>query len=485
MYTATKKIVFSMFIFHVSLFGDFYYSGGKKHTLIKLKDSRDNSKKSSIPFQTKYNTTVKVNKRLIVSFDDLNIQKSIEKKYNLKLVKSFTKNMYLYEVEKKSLTLKIANQIYTEKGIEFCHPDFQRKKTTREVSNDPYSFKLWHLKDDMHGNDADINVEAAWEYTKGKGVKVAVYDEGIDINHEDLRENIYSFANYNDKNSNNPYSTGDTGHGTACAGILAAKENDIGGVGVAPEVSLYAIRYSDNNTSTDIQAYLNLMNEGVSIITNSWGTYSNLDAYNAIFKMLATDGRDGKGVVIIFAAGNESRNLDDAGISDESESEYVISIAASTEDNTITEYSNFGSSIDFTAPGGSRDLSRGGMFTTDATGNKGYENGEYNYNFIGTSVSAPIVAGVCALILAVNPDLTRDEIIDILKKSAQKIGSFEYDENGHNIHWGYGKVDAGEAVKLAKNYNKPVKNYSEPIIIQQDSQLKSFARIMFMEIKEE
>jgi subtilisin family serine protease len=446
---------------------DYYYSGGEKHTLTKLKKSRVTSKNSTLTFQTANNTVVKVTNKLIVSFNDLSKKSEIEKKYNLTLIKSLTKNMYLYSIANKVYTLKIANAIYEEQSIEFSHPDFQRTKKTRELTNDPQVDMQWHLKDDMHGNHADINIEEAWKYTKGQGIKVAIYDEGIDINHEDLRENILGYANFNDDNSNVPYSAGDKWHGTACAGIVGAQENHIGGVGVAPESSLFAIRYSNQDVSKDIEAYLSLMNVGVDIITNSWGTYTNLDAYNATFKKLATEGRDGKGIIIIFAAGNESQNLDVANINDESESPHVLSIAASTEDNFIAEYSNFGSNIDFTAPGGSNTRGNGGLFTTDATGSNGYTNGNYNYHFIGTSASAPIVAGVSALILAANPELTRDEVVDVLKMSASKIGNYPYDKNGHNNHWGYGKVNAGKAVRIAKYYN--------------GSKLHNFARVMFIE----
>jgi subtilisin family serine protease len=463
------KIILSILTLSASLMADFYYSGGKKHTITKLKNSRANNK-SLTTYTTKNNTSMSITNNLIVAYKDLSVKKDIEYKYNLTQVKSFTKNMYLYKVKNSSSTLEISNSIYNEDGVKFSHPNFIRTKTPRVLTKDFYSYSMWHLKDDLHGNNADINIEEAWKYTKGKGVKVAVYDEGIDIDHPDLRENIYGFANFNSDDTNIPYSDGDKWHGTACAGILGAKENRIGGVGVAPEISMYAIRYSDNNTSKDIEAYLSLMNEDVSVITNSWGTYSSLDAYNETFKYLAQNGRNGKGIIIVFAAGNDSKDLDQPdkngnAINDESESQYVISIAASTQDNSIARYSNFGSSIDFTAPGGSYESSRSGIFTTDATGSNGYTDIDYYKDFAGTSASAPMVAGVAALMLAKNPNLTRDEVVNILKKSATKLGQYDYDENGHNSHWGYGKVNAGKAVKIANSYGK--------------SRLNSFARHMF------
>jgi len=373
--------------------------------------------------------------------------------------------MYLYSIKDVSKTIQTANFIYEEEGVKFSHPDFKRTKKSRAITNDPYAYDSWHLFDNWYSDGGDINIEQAWNYTKGAGIKVAVYDKGIDINHPDLTSNIdiEAFRNYNDPSSDIPYdSTDGEWHGTACAGIIAAKENNIGGVGIAPEATLYAVGYSDDNISQDIEAFKWMMDDGVSVINNSWGSYSTLDAYTEIFKELATNGRDGKGVILVFAAGNEERDLDTFGINDESESPYVFSVAASTRNNTIASYSNYGSAMDFTAPGGSVGS---GIVTTDATGRNGYNRSNYNQNFIGTSAAAPMVSGTAALMLAANPNLTRGDVYKILKFSAQKKGNYTYDENGHNVHWGYGKIDAGRAVEIAYSYG--------------NSNLKNFARTMF------
>jgi subtilisin family serine protease len=447
----------------ISLCADFYYSGGKKHILKKVKTSRALGTNNEYSFQTELGRTITVNRGIIVSYTDKSIRQIIEQKYNLTFVKTLTDKMYLYRIKDVSKTVETANLIYEEDGVEFCHPDFQRTKMSRALTNDPYTNSSWHLLDKRYRDGGDVNIEQAWQYTKGAGVKVAVYDKGIDLDHPDLRENIFAFKNYNDPDSDIPYSDDDTNwHGTACAGILSASENRIGGVGIAPQSSLYAVGYSDNNISKDIEAYQWMMNEGVSVINNSWGSYSALDAYTAIFKELATKGRDGKGVILIFASGNKAEDLDQQNINDESESPYVFSIAASTRQNSIASYSNYGKAVDFTAPGGSNGS---GIFTTDARGSIGYNGGDYNQNFIGTSAAAPIVTGTIALMLAINPKLTRDDVFKILKFTAQKKGNYPYDENGHNVHWGYGKINAGAAVEVAYSYG--------------NSNLKNFARTMF------
>jgi len=461
-----KKIVLTLLSINLVLHADFYYSGGKKHILKELKNSRDHSNNYIHSFKTENGTNVSIGKKLIVSFSDLSKQKNIETKYDLTLVKVLTDTMFLYSIKDSLKTIEIANSIYKEKGVKFSHPDFKRKKILRALTKDPYVKKAWYLKDKYYRNGSDINVEEAWNYTKGKGIKIAVYDKGIDIDHPDLKENIIAFENFNDPDSNIPYSNDDNWHGTACAGIISASENSIGSVGVAPQATLYAVGYSENDVSKDIEAFNWLMKEGVSVINNSWGSYENLDAYSEIFEELATKGRDGKGIILVFAAGNKSENLDKNDINDESESPYVLSITASTRRNKIASYANYGSAIDFTAPGGD---SSNGLFTTDARGSFGYTNYEYTSNFIGTSAAAPIVTGTIALMLSANPNLTRDEIIEILKSTSDKFGDYSYDKNGHNNHWGYGKINAGRAVRVAYAYGK--------------SKLKNFVRTMFTELK--
>ncbi len=435
-------------IFTLPLFSDYYINDGKKQKLYPLKENRSIKSDNIIYYADEKGRKLGVSSEIIICFDknSTDTKNSLIKKFNLIFKKELSETMFLYSVQNSSKTVETANLISKEKGVKFAQPDFLIKKEKRTA--DPYYKYLWHLKNNEY-KGVDINVEEAWKYTKGEGVLTAVIDEGIDIDHNDLRENIIGFANFNDPNSNYPDSKSGKWHGTACAGLMCATENDTGVVGVAPASKLYAVRYSDSKISQDIAAFNYLMKQNVSVISNSWGSYRKLDSYNEIFETLATKGRDGKGILIFFAAGNDSINLDDSSINDESESKFVISIGSSTHKDTIASYSNYGSSLDFLAPGG---IMSGQLVTTDAMGEKGYTDWNYNFNFIGTSASAPIAAGVAALILSVNPDLTRDEVIEILAKTARKIGDYTY-VNGRNNHAGYGRIDAGEAVKMAKYYH--------------------------------
>ncbi len=493
-----------------SLIASFYYNGDKKVQLIALnppaivKNENNNKKQDNEVkyYKTKSGLTLGVDKKIIINFENLNIQGYIEKEFSLHFIKALTKNMYLYSIKDSSKALKIANKINTIKGVKFAHPDFILKKRVR--TNDPLYDASWHL------NYWHLNMPKAWQYTKGEGVVVGVYDEGIDLGHEDLRANIIGFGNYanglkrltmfdsfnsldeyyshlNNYDENAPSSSSDRWHGTACSGIVAALgDNYEGSVGIAPKAKLIVARYSKNNISDDSQALIDMANNGAAIITNSWGTNNIIPSFNETLKLLSQEGRDGKGVLLFFAAGNDGCNMDkyfrtygdednpkiecsnnpsDTPINDESESPYVISIAASTNNNHIAPYSNYGSAIDFVAPGG---LDNDSIITTDAMGSNGFSYGDYTpqYNgFSGTSASAPMAAAVAALILSANPNLSKEEVIEILKYTAKKVGRYPYDSNGRNDHWGYGLINAGDAVELAVTYGKRIdsKNFASKI----------------------
>jgi len=481
-----KVFIFSM-VLTSTLFGDYYITQGKKQTLTKLDAQKTLSKTRGTSEDVTYYTTkagkqLGVNKNIIVSFDDLSIQLDIEKKFSLSLDKTLGAHRFVYAVSNNDKTLEIANALSQIKGITAAYPDFIIKKNKRYTPNDPSFYASWHLN-----ASSGINVQKAWDYTKGTNITVGIYDEGIDIEHEDLRDNILGYGNYNNPNGqidlvadgatldnntdNAPAPESDRWHGTSCAGLIAAvADNRKGSAGVAPESKLIALRYSDK-VSRDIEAFNDMAKEGVAIISNSWGTYSMDPQFNETLKELSENGRDGKGLLVFFAAGNDGCNMDQyysiqsdssgntyrcestsnsqtSPINDESESPYVISIAASTRNDRIASYSNYGSSIDFTAPG-----SQSSIFTTDAMYSKGAP-GAWNYtdSFSGTSAAAPIAAGIAALILSENPELSKEEVLDIMKTTAQKNGAYNYDSDGRNDHWGYGMVDAGEAVKLASTY---------------------------------
>jgi subtilisin-like proprotein convertase family protein len=170
-----------------------------------------------------------------------------------------------------------------------------------------------------------------------------------------------------------------------------------------------------------------------------------------------TNGRNGKGCVITWAAGNGNESVDNDGYASY---EKVIAVAACHAKEKKSAYSDFGKAIWCTFPSNDTVLPSPGIWTTDRSGTAGYNPGQvsrgdaagnYVNDFGGTSSACPGVAGVAALILARNPSLRWDEVKDLLKRSCDKIDTSggKYGADGHSINYGYGRVNAKRAVELA------------------------------------
>ncbi len=335
-------------------------------------------------------------------------------------------------------------------------------------SPEPYFQYAWHLnsKDTTLNakgfnvdSEADISIADAWSITKGSGVKVAVIDDAFDVEHEDLKANIAVTYNV-DENSDdvtNKYPASHeygTSHGNTCAGFIVAPENNKGSVGVAPESKLIAIKLLSISDADTIKAFEYAKQQNAKVISCSWGTENMSQALNNELKTIYD-----AGITVVFASGNDGKTLDDTNISDESESEWVIGVGASAENNDVTYYSNYGSNIDLIAPGG--DTNSLGILGIDDSGSRGstYNHGLVNedYAFVnGTSFSTPVVAGVIALMYAANPNITPKQVRDILIASADKIGSSSSNYvNGFDTKRAYGKINAGKAVSQAKGLTSP------------------------------
>ena len=240
-----------------------------------------------------------------------------------------------------------------------------------------------------------INAESAWQTTKGYGIKVAILDTGIDLDHPDLRGNIKGSINIikpgksaDDKN----------GHGTHVAGIISALDNDIGVIGTGPEISIYAVKVLDNKGSgklSDIIEGLNwCINNNIQAINMSFGSPSeNESLYEAIFRVYQA------GIIQIASAGNNGGS----GGTIEYPAKYTETIAVSAMDrgDQAASFSSFGPEIDLMAPG---------VDIRSTYKNASYETME------GTSMSTPFVTGTVALILATSVpafyDLDFDSVWD-------------------------------------------------------------------------
>lgn len=329
--------------------------------------------------------------------------------------------------------------------------------------NEPYYPYLWQLDSkntvlrgkgyDIDEN-ADANVVDAWSKTQGAGVRVAVIDDGFDTRHEDLASNIAVTYNADTGSSSVIYYGFDGAHGGSCAGFIAAPVNKVGIVGVAPQSKLILIKENLYTDSKIIKAFEYAKQQGARVVSCSWGTGQVSEAVEAEFKSLYD-----AGITIVFASGNNGEDLDTNGSHDESESDWVIGVGASGENNDVTGYSDYGYNIDLLAPAGNRNYSLG-VLALDDMGFKGRDTQEgmvnNNYAYVyGTSFACPIVSGAATLLYSIRPDLTPKKVREILIKSADKIGenaSYNRDGFDEEKRRAYGKVNISKALEISSRY---------------------------------
>ncbi len=420
----------------------------------------------------------------------------LAKELNVKIVgnNKFMPLWYTLAVDKNSKgdALQVANQLFESGSFAIAEPDFLsdfRIRTSVTRTNDTLYDQQWALENT--GQDGgtpgiDINGPEAWVHATGQNVKVAVLDHGIDLEHPDL-PNVD--PNSFDTVTGSSPSTVRGNHGTPCAGIIgAAKENSLGIAGIAPDATLMSI--SDSLLGVDPNAQQRMASglswawqNGADVISNSWGhnSLSSSMIDDAIHNAL-TQGRNGKGCVVVFSAGNENGSV----IYPANRNPDVICVGAMSPCGERKNFQScdgenwwgscFGSQLDIMAPGVL-------IASTDRTGANGYSAGDYTMNFNGTSSACPFVAGVAALILQVDPNLTQSQVADILESSAQKVGNYSYSNtfgrpNGTwHYEMGYGLVDAAAAVQLASQGPVPSQPGGGGLAGHQDSQPAATAAV--------
>ena len=363
--------------------------------------------------------------------------------------------------------------------IEYCkkaEPCLNDIKQGRAVPFDLSFGQQWHLlnvgqEDGIPG--ADCNAVEAWDYTWGDpDIVVALIDDGFDLTHPDLGDpgkvrHPYD-ATQGDSDPSPYYFTGS--HGTSCAGIAIAARGGGYTIGVAPDCGFMPIRHAGRiGDYEEALAFYHAYINGADVISCSWGvqdrhgqeTWPMSQLVRLMIDICVTHGRNGRGIPIFFPAGNGNESLEYDGYANNSA---VITVAASTNEDRKAWYSDYGENVWVCAPsgGGTADIT-----TTDRTGTAGYSyDSDYTSSFDGTSASVPMVAGVAALMLSKNRNLTVQQIKEILKNTAVKIqenpsssfsdywGKPYTDEyvDGHSVVYGWGRVDAGAAVRMAIDY---------------------------------
>ena len=333
--------------------------------------------------------------------------------------------------------------------------------------NDPLYGCQWHLKNNdqfRNSGGQDIRVEEVWPTYTGSGINVAVVDDGMHYQHEDLTDNVLTSFNHNyDPDLTDIYHPFED-HGTAVAGLIAAKDNSLGMRGAAPEAKIYGYNYLVEETDANEADAMSRNAATTAISNNSWGPGDSglpepaTELWEAAVKDGVTTGYDGKGVFYAWAAGNGG-DRDDYSTLDELANFYAVTaVCAVGHDDIRSDYSEAGANLWVCGPSSSGRDGQPRIATTD--------NGHrYRGSFGGTSAATPIVSGVVALVREANSALTWRDVKLILAASARKNdpdntgwveGAFKYgsttDRYNFNHEYGFGMVDAKAAVDLAPGW---------------------------------
>jgi len=338
------------------------------------------------------------------------------------------------------------------------------------VPTDPLFQDQWHLLNMIGG--IDINVMPVWDEYRGSGAIVGVVDDGVEYNHPDLIDN-YDQTLDHDSNSNDSDANalrGDT-HGTPVAGLIAADDNGVGTVGVAPDATVtgFRISFAENAPHSSTLGSLDLQHT-VDISNNSWGfsypfgdnfIVEDFTPYEDALINAVENCRDGLGTIWVFSAGNGGQAGDDVNYHNMINSRFTIAVGATDMDGTPNIHSSPGAALLVSAPSSDGDV--GALTTIDRLGRAGDNGGNYLDNFGLTSGAAPLVSGVVALMLEANPDLGYRDVQEILAYSSrqpdaqvgQQINGAD-NWNGGGLHFdhqmGFGIVDAHAAVRLAESW---------------------------------
>ncbi|HEY9858544.1 MAG TPA: S8 family serine peptidase [Candidatus Obscuribacterales bacterium] len=438
-------------------------------------------------------------------------------------------NTFVFQVTAQATAnpVKIANQLTRRSEVLMAEPNIVVRTQPLYRPNDPLYPKQWYLN---HNGGPDlaasshIFAEKAWDITRGsRSIVVAVADDSFDLNHPDFQGQgkIVAPKDLRDQDLLPLPDDTEASHGTACAGVAVAEENGVGIVGVAPGCALMPIRttgFLDDDTIEQIFDWA--VANGAAVISCSWGpsaVYFPLSLrQSAALTRAAKDGRNGKGCVIAFAAGNANRPVNGA-INEQGWPNNVlrgpttwltgfaihpdvIAVSACTSLNKKAAYSNWGTTISVCAPSNNAPpgmwlqetgfvstppevrvfLPGRSVFTADQLGAAGYDPGDFTGDFGGTSSACPTVAGVAALVLSANPDLTAQEVRQILQQTADKIVDPDpdpqfgfrkgtYEANGRSDWFGFGKVNAFRAVQAAQRQMAAPLSSSQQIQGRNDS----------------
>lgn len=430
----TKFITWGIFLFF--LIGIVYSFS----TILKNKSERSvpPPKKSIVLPKTPKDTQVVG--QIIVKFKSGTTRAQQEehlKQYNASIIKPIDGINYtvikVTSGQENETIEKMKNDPFIEKAL----PDYTSHATF--VPNDEnydlqYMFKnIGQPVNNIPGTPgADINVEPAWDVTKGAGIKVAVLDSGIDLNHPDLAGKIVAQKAFV-SSAIDPDISDKNGHGTHVAGIIAANtDNSIGVAGTCPECQLIIGKVVTNDGTGNATGATSDIVTGITWATDQGAKVINLSLRSTSpqTQPLYQEGIDyamSRGVVVVAASGNDGSGTTTWPAGNNG----VISVSATDNNDKLASYSNYGAYVKVAAPG----TLIASTFPTTPNAKK-----LLNYGYSsGTSMSSPIVAGVAALVWSSQYGTSNTAVINRIYDTADKI-------EGTGSRWSEGRINAGNAV---------------------------------------
>jgi subtilisin family serine protease len=381
-------------------------------------------------------------------------------------------NVYRLDLPVASDLERVAAEFRADPHVEYAHPNYEAHAIYSP--NDPFlaSSGSWGQSEDDLWNLKRIGAEAAWDSARGDGVVVAVVDTGLDLTHPDVAGNVWENTdeipgngvdddgngyvddmNGWDTNGDDNDPTDGFGHGTHVAGTIAAQDdNGIGVVGVAPDAQLMTLKGLGDNGGGSLfdlaEALAYAAANGADVINNSWGCRGGCPSSPVIEEAVSL--AYAAGSVVVFAAGND--NSDVRNYSPENRPEPIVVSATNPLDQRAS-FSNFGF-VDVGAPGAGTPGTSAfeperGILSLKSAVCAAFElcpaelivGGEY-LRQAGTSMAAPHVAGLAALILSQHPEYTPEQVRQVIRRSSADIGA-----PGFDTDFGYGLISASSAVE--------------------------------------
>jgi subtilisin family serine protease len=445
------------------------------NSVINIKEDRNTKKKNSI-FSSQRNGKINEDSykkdEIIVKYKNvkgIGTLDNVTKQIGLKTTKIYkSTGAELVKVPKGKSVKEIINKLKDSNLVEYAEPNY--KRYTNAIG-DPFYSELWGLKNSgqpIEGytgkSGIDIKAETAWAKSKGStNMVIAVLDTGIDINHPDLKNNIWKntkeIAGDGIDNDRNGYiddvngwdfywrdrtvfdNPSEDSHGTHVSGTIAASANTLGVIGVAPNVKIMPLKIMGSNGGYDSDAILAIeyaKSKGVKIFNMSWG--------GAGFSNALYDAMKSSNALFVTAAGNNAVNNDSSTSASYPASfdlPNILSVAAIDNKGNLASFSAYGpKSVDVAAPGTS----------ILSTLPKSYSQTDYSNAYAygdGTSMAAPHVTGTAALVSSSNPGYTVSQIRTAILKTTAPLSSL-----AGKIYTG-GLINASKAVNYSFDNDIP------------------------------